>query len=162
MANSLDLSDLYANCSLPEVLVIIQVVSTLIMVGVIWFVQVVHYPLLALVGVDGFHRYQDGHQKLTTLVVGVPMVAEVFAAPLLALQPPDGISLGLAWSGVALLAVVWMSTVFLQIPLHHALESGFDREVIRQLVATNWIRTVAWTARGILVVMMTLQLRGVA
>ena len=28
--------------------------------------------------------------------------------------------------------------------------SAWDAEAIRRLVATNWIRTAAWTARGVL------------
>jgi hypothetical protein len=148
----------FLQIDMSEILLLIQLVSTLTMVGVIWFVQVVHYPLMARVGPDAFHRYQDGHQKLTTLVVGAPMVAELFATVLLTLQLPERISPAMAWVGVAMLAVVWGSTILLQIPLHHLLEGGFDRDAIHQLVATNWIRTIAWTARGALVVAMALQL----
>jgi hypothetical protein len=46
--------------------------------------------------------------------------------------------------------VIWLSTALLQVPRHRALEAGFDPAAHRALVATNWIRTVAWTARGFL------------
>ena len=51
---------------------------------------------------------------------------------------------------MALLAVIWGSTALLQIPLHNALSAGFDPEVHARLVQTNWIRTIGWTARGLL------------
>jgi hypothetical protein len=42
----------------------------------------------------------------------------------------------------------WLSTWRIQIPLHHRLAKGFDPEVHRRLVATNWGRTAAWSIRG--------------
>ena len=39
-----------------EFIVLLQLASTLAMVGLIWFVQVVHYPLFEKVGAGGFRR----------------------------------------------------------------------------------------------------------
>ncbi len=50
--------------------------STLFMVGVIRFVQVVHYPLFSRVGGEGFALYSEAHSRLTTHVVGPPMLVE--------------------------------------------------------------------------------------
>ena len=33
-------------------------------------------------------------------------------------------------------------------PRHNLLAAGFDAAVIDSLVASNWIRTIAWTARA--------------
>ena len=52
-----------------------------------------------------------------------------------------------ATDGLALLAAVWMSTALLQVPCHRKLAHGFDSDIVRRLVATNWIRTVCWTLR---------------
>jgi len=49
--------------------------------------------------------------------------------------------------GLALVAVAWISTAALQAPAHGRLVEGFDADVHRRLVGTNWIRTVAWLAR---------------
>ena len=74
------------------------------------------------------------------------MLIELAAALLLLFQRRD------AWTlaGVALLAVIWISTALFQIPLHNALSAGFDPAVHARLVHTNWIRTIAWTVRGVL------------
>jgi len=55
----------------------------------------------------------------------------------------------LAWVGAALVAINWISTATLQGPYHQQLSRGFDADIARQLVRTNWIRTVAWTARTV-------------
>jgi hypothetical protein len=38
--------------------------------------------------------------------------------------------------------------------MHHRLERGFDPAAYRQLVRGNWIRTIAWSLRGLLAVQM--------
>ncbi len=50
--------------------------ATLFMVGIIWFVQIVHYPLFSRVGGAGFAAYSEAHSRLTGLVVGPPMLVE--------------------------------------------------------------------------------------
>ncbi|MEM6553254.1 MAG: hypothetical protein AAF750_14150 [Planctomycetota bacterium] len=56
-----------------------------------------------------------------------------------------------AWVGLGLLAVVWGSTVLLQIPLHQRLCEAADAGAAERLVGTNWVRTAAWSGRGVLV-----------
>ena len=46
------------------------------MVGIIWFVQVVHYPLFTSVGRDAFVAYELRNTNLTSFVVGPFMAAE--------------------------------------------------------------------------------------
>lgn len=122
--------------------------STLFMTGLIWFVQVVHYPLLGRVGSAEYTAYQAAHMTRTTWVVAAPMLVEVGACA--ALVVVAGQPAWQRWPGVILLATVWLSTMLLQIPLHDILTRGFDPEVHARLVGTNWLRTVAWSLRGLL------------
>jgi peroxiredoxin Q/BCP len=43
-----------------------------------------------------------------------------------------------------------MSTAWIQVPCHSELSQRFDAVVHQRLVTSNWIRTVAWTVRGLL------------
>ena len=52
--------------------------ATFYMVGLIWFVQRVHYPLLAGVGPQQFPGYERAHVDRTFSVVGPPMLLEAF------------------------------------------------------------------------------------
>lgn len=132
----------------------IHLLATAAMVGLIWFVQVVHYPLFAAVGADGFVAYEQAHQRRTAYVVGPPMAVEGVTALVLLVAAPDGVGPLLPWLGAALLAVIHASTVFLQVPAHAALAQSPDRRTIDRLVRTNWIRTLGWTARGMVAVAM--------
>ena len=134
--------------------------ATLYMVGVVWFVQVVHYPLFSRVGPEKFSLYSEAHSRLTTYVVGPPMLAEAATALLLVFRRPEGVPLAAALIGLALVVVVWLSTALLQVPRHTTLGSGFDRRAWSGLVLSNWVRTVAWSARGGLVLWMAARVIG--
>ena len=139
---------------MTEYLLLAHLAATLFMVGLIWFIQVVHYPLFARVGEEGFTLYSEAHSRLTSYVVGPPMLLEAATALLLVFRRPDGVPLSLAIVGLALVATVWLSTALLQVPRHTALGSGFNSSQWRGLVGTNWIRTAAWSARGLIVLWM--------
>ncbi len=124
------------------------------MVGVIWFVQAVHYPLFPRVGAEDFSAYSRAHARLTGLVVGPPMLVEAATAVALVFNRPQGIPVLLVWAGLALVVVIWLSTVILQSPRHTELGRGFDPVSHRLLVASNWLRTACWSLRGLLVLLM--------
>lgn len=148
--------------TVDTVIFLAHLAATWTMVGLIWFVQVVHYPLFAWVGDDSAASYAVEHQRRTALVVGAPMAVEGVTALWLLADPPGG--LGRLWPfvGCVLLAVVHASTVLLQVPQHAALAQARDSQRERRLVATNWVRTVAWSARGaVVLVMLALLLREV-
>lgn len=125
----------------------LHLAATLFMTGVIVFVQVVHYPLMAGVGAEGYRSYQEGHMRRTSWVVLPAMALELAAAVGLALDRSGSTDQGMALVGLALLLVIWLSTAVLQAPLHGRLVSGFDALLHTRLVRTNWIRTVAWGVR---------------
>jgi hypothetical protein len=97
---------------------LVHLSATLVMVGVIWFVQIVHYPLFRRVGSGRFAIYSDAHSRLTTYVVGPPMLIEAATALLLVFRRPEDIPLAAALVGLALVGVVWLSTALLQVPRH--------------------------------------------
>lgn len=137
-----------------EYLLLAHLAATLYMVGLIWFVQVVHYPLFSRVGEEGFSGYSEAHSRLTSYVVGPPMLIEAGTALVLVFLRPERVPFYLALAGLALVTAIWLSTALLQVPRHTALGSGFDRAAWRGLVGTNWIRTAAWSARGLVVLWM--------
>jgi hypothetical protein len=127
-------------------LLAIHAAATWFMVGLVVFVQVVHYPLYDGVPEERFGAYHDRHLRRTLWVVGPPMLIEAGAAVALIGSPDLG---ALPLVGALLLAAVWGSTVLLQIPAHRALERGWDARAHRRLVGGNVVRTLAWAGRGV-------------
>ena len=133
-----------------ELLEVIHAASTWSMVGLIWIVQIVHYPLFAKVGTEHFPSYQKSHTTRITFIVMPLMFTELGSAlALCAIPLPLGLH-HIAVVGTALLGIIWLSTFMVQVPLHDALLKGFSAPHHQKLVITNWIRTIAWTLRGVL------------
>jgi hypothetical protein len=130
---------------------LIQAGSTWAMVGLIWFVQLVHYPLMGSVGNQDFVSYEAGHVQRTSWVVIPLMLAELLSSCALLFAGGALVSRPEALLGLSLLVGVWASTFFLQVPLHERLGAGFARPEHERLVKTNAIRTALWSGRGALV-----------
>lgn len=139
-------------------LLIVNLVVSAILTGLIWFVQIVHYPIFLTVPPSAFKDFQVQHMHTTTQVVALPMVTELL------------LSIGLLWGlypgrsplthygAFICVAVIWLVTFFISVPIHNRLAlHGYDNYLIRQLVATNWLRTFAWTLRTLLLLYMLTQ-----
>lgn len=130
---------------LLSLLFLLDIAATLYLWGVIWTVQLAHYPLFARVGAAGWAAYHGAHTRQMTAVVLPAMVTELGTSGLLALARPAQLSPGLLWLGFALAVSTWAVTFFVSVPLHDALSRGFDQAAVSRLVATNWLRTAFWT-----------------
>jgi hypothetical protein len=129
-------------------------VSTFFMLGLTWFVQVVHYPLFPMVGTDRFAGYHERHSGLTTWVVLPPMTVELASSIMLAVEPPSGES-GLAVAGAVLAVSIWALTALAAAPAHGRIgRTGLDGDSLRFLLRISWVRTIAWTAHAAVVVLL--------
>jgi hypothetical protein len=128
-------------------LLLISFAAAWYMAGLCWFVQAVAYPQFGRVAAADFLAYHKAHTTFTTLVVLPPMFVELGTAVALLVRTPGD---PLMQAGLALVAVAWANTFAQAVPAHHRLTRGHDADVIRRLVRVNWVRTFAWTARGLL------------
>lgn len=136
-----------------RMILMVNVAATLFMVGLIWFVQVVHYPLFARVGESEFSAYEQAHRRLIAKIVGPAMLVEGVTSVILFWYRVPGIALWSVTLGMVLLLVIWISTAFIQMPCHKALSRGFDSGIHRRLVLSNWVRTWGWSLRGLIVML---------
>lgn len=134
--------------------------ATAAMTGLIWFVQVVHYPLFRHVGSAGFVEYESAHQRRTSWVVGPFMAVEGVSALVIGAALRDELGTALPLLGLVMLAIVHASTVFLQVPAHRRLSQGDDAATVDRLVTTNWIRTVGWSSRSVIAIAMVVAAAG--
>lgn len=131
--------------------------STWFMAGVGWLVQVVQYPLFAVVGKEQFVDYHRGHSSRITPVVFPAMSVELVTAAWLLFSRPAGTSLGLVIAGFAAAVLVWAATAALAVPIHSRLAQGFDAEAHRSLLRASWVRTVGWSVHGLVVAVLLWQ-----
>ena len=115
------------------------------MTGLIWIVQLVHYPSFHFVGTDNFEAFQQHHVRSIDKIVIPVMVTEITS------------SFGLTWIdgwfslnaiGFYVVISIWAATGLFSVPAHSKLEESKDDDAIDKLVSTNWIRTLLWTVKS--------------
>lgn len=120
--------------------------SVAFMTGLIWLVQVVHYPLMNRVDPAQFTSFHAVHSTRITFIVGPAMLVELATAIGLVVAASFGsFAKVLAWSCLALTAGVFASTAFLSVPQHAILGENFNQSAHARLVSTNWVRTILWS-----------------
>ncbi len=127
-------------------ILLLHTAVTWALVGLIWIVQLVIYPLFSEIGTDAFRSYHLRYMMRIGFVVGPLMFVELGTAALLIYMGERS-----PWFLISLLllALIWLSTWRVQIPLHTRLEHGFDSTTHEKLVRSNWLRTAAWSLRGL-------------
>ncbi len=126
----------------------IHLISTSLMVGIIWVIQVVHYPSFHFIGNSRYISFQKFHMERISYIVIPVMLVESISGFLLIY---DELNLILLISMVLLLSI-WMLTVFFFASVHQKLVSGYQVEMVAKLVKINWVRTLLWTLRLLLLI----------
>ena len=122
-------------------MIALQAFSSLALMGLIWCVQLVHYPMFERLDRARFGEHLRWHGNAISYLVGPLMIVELICAAWLAHRCP---------LGLALVVAIWLCTGLIQVPLHNRLCQGYEPRVLARLIQSNWIRTALWTARGIL------------
>lgn len=133
--------------NIPEITFLLATLTTTLMTGLIWFVQVVHYPLFNQVGAESFVNYEEKHTFRTGLVVVPIMLTELGTTVALWFFRPEFVSLSATHWLIGLTFLIWLSTFMLQVPQHTKLIRQFEESSYHKLVKTNWIRTIGWTIK---------------
>jgi len=140
-------------------LLVIHLAATLFMVGLIWTIHYVHYPLFAYVGESTYASFQAAHVERIGKLLFVPWLTEgitlIGVLALAFLGTHKVLRVPAVINGAAM-AVVLMISGFWSAPAHAKLADGFDTSIHDQLMTVNLIRTLAWTVCGICAIWMVL------
>ncbi|MBA4135826.1 MAG: hypothetical protein C0518_00755 [Opitutus sp.] len=129
-------------------LALIHAAATAALAGLVWVVQLAVYPLFDAIGADRFAAYHRRYVRAVTFVVAPLIGAELVTAGLLFWL---GVRGPLFLGSLVLIAMNWAVTFAVEMPLHRRLATGYNAEAHRQLVFANWSRTLAWTARAVMI-----------
>ena len=140
-------------------LLVIHLAATLFMVGLIWTIHYVHYPLFAYVGESTYASFQAAHVVRIGKLLFVPWLTEgitlIGVLALAFLGTHKVLRVPAVINGAAM-AVVLVISGFWSAPTHAKLADGFDTSIHDQLMTVNLIRTLAWTVCGICAIWMVL------
>ena len=125
-----------------------HLIFTSIMTGVIWVIQIVHYPSFHFIEKELYTAFQKFHMNKISIIVIPIMLAELITGMMLFLDKSSK-SPFLIISFV-ILVLIWLITGVFFTKAHNELMTGYQELVVNQLVAINWIRTLLWTLRLLL------------
>lgn len=125
---------------------VLCLVSAIYMCGVIWIIQLHHYPSFKRIAPEKFTQFHSRHTMAMGFVAGPAMVIELISAFWLLTHTADVFSI----THLTFVALLWVSTFLISVPLHNQLAAAHDVKVIQKLIITNWPRTVLWTAKALL------------
>ena len=137
-------------------LLLLNLVFSSMLTGLIWLVQVVHYPGFLLVGKEAGNAYQEHHTRSISRVVIPFMLAELVVAVWLFFSPFLFQVLSyLNRAAFGLLLIIWLVTFLGAVPLHSSLsKNGYDSATIKNLIKFNLARTIAWTLRTLVLLLL--------
>ena len=125
-----------------------HLIFTSIMTGVIWVIQIVHYPSFHFIEKELYTAFQKFHMNKISIIVIPIMLAELITGMMLFLDKSSKSPILII--SFVILVLIWLITGVFFSKAHNELMTGYQELVINQLVAMNWIRTLLWTLRLLL------------
>ena len=122
-----------------------HLIFTSIMTGVIWVIQIVHYPSFHFIEKELYTAFQKFHMNKISIIVIPIMLAELITGMILFLDKSSKSSFLII--SFVILVLIWLITGVYFSKAHNELMTGYQELVVNQLVAMNWIRTLLWTLR---------------
>ena len=130
-----------------------NLVLSFIAVGLIWTIQLVHYPSMRYISKDKFTEYHNFHSMRISILAIPLMLAELVTSIMLWYQNFNNTVQTVFLVNLIIVVLIWLSTFLIQVPLHNALSKEKNTEKLTKLIFTNWIRTILWTLRSILMIL---------
>ena len=128
-----------------NLLIDIHFLATSIMVGVIWVIQLLHYPSFHFIQKSDYSKFQQFHMSRISFIVVPAMIIE-FITGIMMLQ--FGFSSNFLFiSSLFILLVIWVITLVFFTKMHQGLISGYNKLIVDRLISINWSRTLLWSIR---------------
>lgn len=133
----------------PAVLIELLLITTAVMTGVIWVVQIYIYPNFQNISPSQWIEFHKFHTKMISFIV-IPLMLTEGLFTCLLIGSIFNIPL---FQWILLMTIIaWASTFIIQVPIHLKLSNSHQPILIKRIIHTNWIRTVAWTAKFFLLI----------
>jgi hypothetical protein len=120
--------------------------AALFLTGLAWSLQLVQLPILLQGDYPGLVRQLALHRRLNSRLMVLPMSVEFVTAVGLLFSP---VQRGAFLCALALWLPIGYATVWYMLG-HHKLKRGYNQPAMDRLKRANWVRTVCWTARSVI------------
>ena len=126
----------------------IHFLSTSLMVGIIWVIQLLHYPTFHFIKESDYVEFQHFHMQRISFIVVPVMIIELLSGFMLVYYFRSNLLI----LCLIILLFIWLITFVFFTKLHQSLLDGYDKKIVDKLVKINWSRTVLWSLRLIILI----------
>lgn len=139
--------------SIIKLLLLIHAFATWALFGIIWFVHVVYHPLYQRMGQSFSVHERHDLQQMGKLLAPI-FFFEWISAILLDIYADSYAFHFFAKVNLILLGTVWVISLVIKLRHKNPKDLLFFTRMHRMLLSSHWIRTVAWSLRGVIVLCM--------
>jgi len=126
---------------------LINLLSTILIAGILWFVQLVHYPLFNEIPAKNFINYGYYHSRKVSGIIKPLFIVDFTTLILLLILLGSNLSTNLMIVNVTIFIITIVLTQIIFIPIHQKLSKSPNSQTISQLIRLNWIRTLIWSLK---------------
>ena len=121
--------------------------------AILWFMQIVHYPLLPYVDAGKWTQFSEKRRMFTTMVIYPLMAFEALTGIALILIATQSKTYGLLATSIVLLIALLIYTLAYLNPQFKKINSPDDVANQQRFLKLHWVRTIGWTIRVMLFVL---------
>ena len=124
--------------------------------AIFWFMQIVHYPLLPYVDADKWAEFSEKRRMFTITVIYPLMAFETLTGVTLILMASQSKTYGLLAASIIILIALLVYTVTYLNPQFKRINAPNDETNQQRFLKLHWVRTIGWTIRLLLFVLILL------
>jgi hypothetical protein len=136
----------------------LNLISTLMIAGIFWFIQLVHYPMFRQMPANSLINYSYHHYQKITRIIAPLFVIDLVTLLYMIVILPTSISVNLAITGTLIFVLIILVTQLWFSPMLQKLSKQPNDYLISKLVNMNWIRTLSWTLKGLITIIIAVEI----
>lgn len=122
---------------------------TFFMTGIIWLIQLIHYPSFSFIDKNMYSKFQTFHMNRISFLVGPIMILELLSGFYLLLFFYSESNFFVI--NFILNILILTMTIIVFGTIHKKLIEGFKFSLFAKLISMNWIRTILWSMKSIFI-----------
>ena len=123
---------------------LLNLVLSFIAVGLIWTIQLVHYPSMKFIPKERFVEYHNFHSMRISILAMPLMFAELVTSLMLFYQNFNNTIQTIFLANLIIIVLIWLSTFLIQVPLHNALSKEKYTEKLSKLMCFILLSSNIW------------------
>ena len=122
----------------------INIYSNIYLIAISVMVQLIIYPSFKNYDNSNFRSFHSSYTKKMFFIVGPIMIIELLTTLYLVIK-------NTFLFPSTIVALIWLTTFFLIVPVHNSLNSAFSIRTHKKLLRLNFVRTSFWVLKLLII-----------